>query len=97
MKAYVVGRMKIQSREWMEEYFSKVPALIEAHSGRFHVRGGEPERLEGEEGLPDAVIVLEFPSRDHALRFWNSDEFAPLIKLRQSGSTLEAMVVDALD
>lgn len=95
MKAYIIGRMKIHSRGWMEEYFSKVPALIEAHSGRFVVRGGNPKRLEGEENPPDAAFILEFPSRDHALGFWHSPEFKPLIELRQSGSSLEAMVVDS--
>lgn len=96
MKAYIVGRMKIHSRDWMEEYFSKVPALVEAHSGRFLVRGGDPERLEGNEKLPDAAFILEFPSREHAMKFWTSDDFKPLIRLRQTGSSLEAMVVDAL-
>lgn len=96
MKAYIIGRMKIHSRDWTEEYFSKVPDLIKAHAGRFVVRGGDPERLEGEESLPDAAFILEFPSRKHALDFWNSDEFKPLIKLRQTGSSLEAMMVDAL-
>ncbi len=97
MKAYIIGRMKIHSRDWMEEYFPKAPDLIKAHSGRFVVRGGDPKRLEGEEGLPDAAFILEFPSRNHALGFWNSDEFKPLIKLRQTGSSLEAMVVDSLE
>ncbi len=97
MKAYIVGRMNIQNREWMEEYFSKVPKLIEDHSGHFVVRGGDPAHLEGNEALPDAAFVLKFPSRAHALGFWNSDEFKSLIKLRQTGSSLEAMVVDALE
>jgi len=96
MKAYIIGRMKIRTKDWMEEYFSKVPGLIEDHGGKFLVRGGNPGQLEGTEGLPDATFILEFPSRDHALKFWNSDEFQPLIKLRQTGSSLEAMVVDGV-
>ena len=96
MKAYIIGRMKIQSREWTQEYFSKVPLLIEEHGGHFLVRGGNPHLLEGNESLPDATFIIEFPSRNHALSFWASDEFQPLIKLRQSGSTLEAMLVDRL-
>ena len=96
MKAYIIGRMKIQSKEWMEEYFSKVLLLIEEHGGHFLVRGGNPNLLEGTEILPDATFILEFPSRPHAMNFSNSDAFQPLIRLRQSGSSLEAMVVDGL-
>ncbi|NNL97619.1 MAG: DUF1330 domain-containing protein [Acidimicrobiia bacterium] len=94
MSAFVIGQMEIHNRVWMDEYFSMVPSLIEKHSGKFLVRGGDPARLEGENRLPDAAFVIEFPDREHALDFWNSEEFKPLILLRQSGSSLDAIVVD---
>ncbi|QDG78281.1 DUF1330 domain-containing protein [Labrenzia sp. PHM005] len=97
MTAFIVGRMAIHNRDWMEEYFAKVPALIEANGGEFLVKGGEPEVLEGDETTPDAAFVIRFPSRDAALAFWNSDEFAPLVKLRQTGSTLQAHLYAGLE
>jgi uncharacterized protein (DUF1330 family) len=81
----------------MDEYFSSVPALVEAHSGRFLVRGGSPEKLEGENQPPDAAFVIEFPDREHALDFWSSEEFKPFVRLRQTGSSLNAILVDRLD
>lgn len=92
MSAYIVGRMRILNRDWMDEYFSQVPALIEAHGGRFLVKGGEPGQLEGSDTLPDAAFILHFPDRASAEAFWHSDAFAPLIKLRQTGSELEAQL-----
>ena len=35
MSVFVIGRMDIQNRDWMDEYFSKVPKLIETHGGKF--------------------------------------------------------------
>lgn len=96
MAAYIVGRMKIQNRDWMEEYFSKVPSLIEEHGGTFLVKGGEPQHLEGEDNLPDAAFILEFPTLDAAKAFWNSEAFAPLVKLRQTGSKLEAQLYSGI-
>ncbi|WP_169568701.1 DUF1330 domain-containing protein [Sneathiella limimaris] len=96
MSAFIIGRMQIHKKDWMDEYFSKVPELIEQHEGKFVVRGGGPKLLEGEEGLPDAVFVIEFPSREQAEKFWSCDEFQPLVALRQTGSTLNAMLVDKL-
>ncbi len=96
MAAFVIGQMKIQSRDWMEAYFDKIPEVVAAHEGRFLVRGGNPERLEGEHVLPDAAFVLEFPDRDHARAFWQSDAFQQLAVLRRSGSVLIAILVDAL-
>ncbi|PVZ51281.1 DUF1330 domain-containing protein [Phaeobacter sp. JL2872] len=96
MTAFIIGQMQIHSRDWMEEYFAKIPKVVEAHSGEFLVRGGEPEMMEGSDPLPDAAFILEFPDRAHAQRFWNSDEFQRLAILRRSGSTLNAILVDKL-
>ena len=97
MSVFVIGQMEIHSREWMDEYFSLVPSLIEQHSGEFLVRGGNPICLEGDSRVPDATFVIEFPDREHALDFWNSAEFESLVRLRQSGSSLNAILVDRLD
>lgn len=97
MTAYIIGQMEIHSRDWMDEYFAKIPDVVMSNKGVFRVRGGNPERLEGDSKLPDAAFVIEFPDRDHATSFWNSDEFQSLAVLRRSGSTLNAILTDALD
>ncbi|MBW4984541.1 DUF1330 domain-containing protein [Mameliella sp. CS4] len=96
MGAFVIGQMQIHSRDWMEEYFAKIPEVVAAHSGAFLVRGGAPEPMEGDNPLPDAAFVIAFPDRQHARDFWNSAEFQALAKLRRSGSTLNAVLVDRL-
>ena len=97
MTAFVIGQMMIHSRDWMEEYFSRIPDVVAHHRGAFRVRGGAPARLEGETPLPDAAFIIEFPDRDHATAFWNSDAFQELAVLRRSGSTLNAILVDGLE
>lgn len=96
MKAFIIGRMQIHNRDWMGEYFAKIPRVVEEHRGQFLVRGGDPETMEGSEPLPDAAFVISFPDRAHARSFWNSDAFQTLAVLRQSGSTLNAILVDQL-
>jgi len=96
MSAYIIGQMKIFNDAWKDEYFSKVPALIEQHGGRFLVKGGNAVKLEGPSSLSDASFVLEFGTKENALAFWNSSEFAPLVELRQSGSELNAMLVEGV-
>lgn len=51
-------------------------------------------RLEGDGDLPDAIVVLEFPSMEQAQAWYNDPEYAPMIKLRQSGSDLDFVLVD---
>lgn len=94
MTAYIVGRLKVWNRDWVEEYLPRVTVLIEKHGGRFLVQGGAPSQIEGREAAPDAAIILEFPTREAAMSFWQGEEFVPLVKLRNTGSSMEAMVLD---
>ncbi len=96
MTAVVIGQMQIHSRDWMADYFAQIPAVVARHQGAFVVRGGDPERLEGSEALPDAAFIIAFPDRAHAKAFWASAEFQTLAVLRRSGSTLNAILVDGV-
>jgi len=42
------------------------------------------------------MVVLEFPSMEHARAWYRDLEYAPLIRLRQSGSDTELVLVDGL-
>lgn len=96
MTAFVIGQMQIHSRDWMEEYFAKIPLVVSDNQGKFLVRGGDPEHLEGDNTIPDAAFIIEFPDREHARTFWNSDAFQALAVLRRTGSALNALLVDKL-
>jgi len=62
-----------------------VPAIIAAHGGRYLVRGGQIEPLEGDAN-PERVVVLEFPSMAQLKAFYDSPEYRPLVAMRQRSS-----------
>jgi uncharacterized protein (DUF1330 family) len=94
--AYVIGRLEMRNPSWLEEYGPKTAALVEKHGGKFLIRGGAMERLEGAGTLPSVVVVLEFPSMEHARAWYNDPEYAPLITLRQTGSDLDCILVEGV-
>jgi uncharacterized protein (DUF1330 family) len=47
---------------WRQEYGPKTEALVAKYGGKYLVRGGAMERLEGTGQLPSVIVVLEFPS-----------------------------------
>jgi len=51
------------------------------------------EPLEGEKKLPSTIIILEFPSMEQAKAWYYDPEYAPLIKLRQTGSDVHILAV----
>ena len=96
MAAYLVGRLQMRDPAWMAEYGPKTTELVTKHGGRFLVRGGASERLEGNTPVPSRIVVLEFPSMAQAKAFHNDPAYAPLIKLRQSGSDLDLVAVEGV-
>jgi uncharacterized protein (DUF1330 family) len=96
MAAYAIGRLEMRDPSWRQEYGPKTAALVEKHGGKYLVRGDTMERLEGAGRLPSVVVVLEFPSMAHARAWYNDPEYAPLIKLRQTGADLDFILVEGL-
>jgi uncharacterized protein (DUF1330 family) len=96
MAAYVIGRLEMRDPSWIEKYRATVPSIVSKHGGKYLVRGGKMETLEGQAPLPTSFVVLEFPSMDQARAFYHDPAYAPFIALRQSGSNLEMVLVDGL-
>jgi uncharacterized protein (DUF1330 family) len=96
MAAYAIGRLEMRNPAWVQEYGPKTAALVAKHGGKYLVRGETMERLEGAGTLPSLIVVLEFPSMAQAKAWYNDPEYAPLIRLRQSGSDLDFILVEGL-
>jgi uncharacterized protein (DUF1330 family) len=96
MAAYAIGLLNIASTEWVKSYIKPTGETIAQYGGRYLARGGATELLEGALKLPSSVVVLEFPIMDQARAWYHGPEYAPLKTLRQSGSTLDFILVDGL-
>jgi uncharacterized protein (DUF1330 family) len=93
MAAYVIGEIEVTDPATYEDYRKQVLATVEKHGGRFIVRGGKVEALEGD-WSPKRLVVLEFPSMQKLLGWYRSAEYAPLIKLRQKASRGRLVAVE---
>jgi uncharacterized protein (DUF1330 family) len=93
MAAYVIGEIEVTDPATYDQYRKQVAATVEKHGGRFIVRGGKVEPLEGG-WSPKRLVVLEFPSIEKALAWYRSAEYAPLIKLRQQASRGKLVAVE---
>jgi uncharacterized protein (DUF1330 family) len=81
MPAYFIANVEITDPAEFEAYRRAVPAVIAAHGGRYLVRGGATEVLEGDPGLK-RVVILEFPDVAAARAFYASPDYAPLLAQR---------------
>ncbi|HYN13712.1 MAG TPA: DUF1330 domain-containing protein [Burkholderiales bacterium] len=92
MAAYVIGEIEVTDPGPYEEYRKQVLAVVTKYGGKFIVRGGRSEALEGT--APKRLVVLEFPTMEQALKWYRSPEYAPLIKLRQKASKGKLVLVE---
>lgn len=96
MPSYVIYQAEVTDPVRYEEYRHKAAESILAAGGRYVVRGGEVEVLEGE---PPAgrTVVLEFPTRDAALAWYHGPEYTEIRKIRDGAATPRMYVVDGYE
>jgi len=79
-----------------DEYRRQVLPTIEAHQGRFLVRGGAFTALEGD--MPhQRIAMLEFPSRAAAEAWYHSPEYQRILPLRTGSSRSQFILVDGVE
>jgi len=93
MPAYVIADIDVQDAETYRDYVALVPGTLEPFGGRFLVRGGAHTTLEGS-WQPKRLIIVEFPSAEHARRWYESDAYVAAIEIRQSSSRGSLVLVE---
>lgn len=93
MPAYLVVDIEVTDPEAYEGYRRQVPSLVEKHGGKYLVRGGSFEILEGD-WSPKRLVVLEFPTIEAAKGFYGSEEYRPLKEIRINATKSNLVLVE---
>lgn len=97
MTAYVIVDVEVLDPDAYREYTSAVPAIVAQFGGRFIVRGGPYETLEGD-WRPQRIVVLAFPDRERATAWHASPEYQAILPIRwRHARTNFLTVVDGVD
>ena len=92
MAAYVVVDVEVQDPEAYQEYTRQVPDTLAPYGGKFIVRGGKAETLEGN-WHPSRVVILEFPSIDQARAWYTCAAYQAILPIRQRNATTNFLSV----
>lgn len=95
MPAYVIVEISIHDPVAYEDYKKLTPAAIAAYDGKFVVRGGQAEPLEGE-WQPERIVILEFPTVERAKEWWSSEIYTEAKIIRQRAATTKMLVVQGV-
>ena len=95
MPGYLIASVEVTDPDAYADYRAQVPAVVERFGGRFLVRGGAIEAKEGDLGIA-RLVILEFPTIEAARAFYDSPDYAPLIRLRQASTRSRVALVEGV-
>lgn len=95
MAAYVLVDIEITDPVRYEEYRRLAGPTVGAYGGRYLVRGGAADVLEGTRE-PGRLVVLEFPSMARAREWWDSPEYRPARAIRQAAARTSMIAAEGV-
>jgi uncharacterized protein (DUF1330 family) len=95
MKAYIIADVEVTDPATYEGYKKLTPAAVAAYGGKFVVRGGKVETVEGR-WAPQRLVVLEFESMARAKEFWESEEYRPAREIRRKSAVTNMILVEGV-
>ena len=84
-KGYVIGLVTVSDPEAYKAYAAEAERLVAAHGGRYLVRGGDREVVEGDTPY-QRVVVIEFDSVAKAKEFYADPEYVEAMRIRHANS-----------
>lgn len=97
MKYYSVAHIDIHDPSWVPGYVENVTKLVEQHGGRYLARTPKAEVIEGQGNAPRIFLIIEWPSRESAMTFYDSDAYRPYRTGRIAGAHTEMLLVAGED
>ncbi len=96
MAGYVVVQVIVHDPDGFAKYRAMVPPTLAAYGGRYLVRAGEYECLEGQWD-PKRLVIIRFDDVDKAKAWWNSEEYAPAKQLREQTTESKLIIVEGVE
>ena len=95
MPAYVIADVDVTDPAKFEQYRSQVAPTIEKYGGRYLVRGGAAEKVEGEWD-PKRLVIIEFDTMEQAREWYYCPEYSGPMKLRHQSANSNILLVEGL-
>ncbi|MCC6187622.1 MAG: DUF1330 domain-containing protein [Anaerolineales bacterium] len=96
MPAYILVDINVHDPARYEDYKALAGPTVPAYDGKYLVRGGAVETLEGD-WRPQRLVILEFPSVERAKAWLNSDEYRQARALRHAAAASQMIVVAGVE
>ena len=94
-KGYIIGHVTVNDPEDYQEYMRRNTPILTGLGGRFLIRGGQSEILEGTG--KDRHVVVEFPDYDSARAAYNDPEYQKVARIRHRTASSDIILVEGTE
>ena len=94
-RGYWIGRIDVHDEAGFRPYAAANPAIIKKFGGRYVIRSGKFESVEGQ--CRSHNVVIEFPDYATAMACYRSPEYQENIKRRQPHSIADIVVIEGYE
>lgn len=91
-KGYIIGHITVTDPEAYKEYIERDTPILTRLGGRFVVRGGTSQIMEGT--TYQRHVVIEFPSYQAALDAYNDPDYQEVADIRRRTAQSVILVVE---
>jgi uncharacterized protein (DUF1330 family) len=95
MAGYIVADVEITDSNEYQKYAQQTAATVERYGGKFLVRGGQPETLEGD-WKAKRIVIIEFPSVEQAKTWYDSPEYSAIKGIRHRSAVSSILIVSGV-
>ncbi|MHC2251792.1 DUF1330 domain-containing protein [Bradyrhizobium embrapense] len=95
MPAYVISEVEMRDAAAFAAYRTQAAKTIEQYGGRYVVRGGAAELVEGGPP-PNAIVIVEFPTMARLREWYASPEYAEALRHRQTALDRRLIFVEGV-
>ena len=95
MAAFLISDVSIRDADAFQTYRTRAADSIARHGGRYFVRGGDVDPLEGT-WSPRTIIIVEFASMEQARAWYRSPEYASALAVRDKALSRSLVLIDGV-
>lgn len=94
-KGYWIGHVTVHDPEMYPKYIEADALAFQKYDGKFLVRGGKYDCVEGNHR--ERNVVIEFDSVELAHECYNSPEYQAALKIRQACATTDMIIIEGTE
>ena len=93
---FMLVDVDIHNIEEYKKYLEKVKPIVEKFGGKYLIKGGKIEAKETDLWKPKRIVLVKFPNKSSALRWYNSEEYRALKHLRLNNASSNILFIEGV-